>query len=64
MNKKEYDIIANVFYREMIQLSTVKQADQWRDMVSAMANALSTNYPSFNRQMFIKACQESEKGSQ
>lgn len=55
MTKKDYELIAGVFYREMIQLSTRKQADYWRDMVSAMANALERDNPKFNRAKFLKA---------
>lgn len=57
MNQKEYELIAGVYHRAFIQLSTVKQADQWRDMVFEMARMLEDNYPkTFDRAKFLKAC--------
>jgi hypothetical protein len=55
MNQKEYELIAGVFYDAMIQLSTVKQADEWRSLVFKMADALEA-YPSFTRNKFLAAC--------
>jgi len=56
MNQKEYEIIAEVFYRQMLGLTTIKQADQWREMVYAVANKLEENYTSFDRRKFMQAC--------
>ena len=55
MTDKDYGVIANAFYTELIQLNTVKQADWWNGVVSTMANKLSIN-DNFDRVKFIKAC--------
>lgn len=56
MTKSNYEVIANAFYTEMIQLETVKQADWWNDIVSTMANKLEIDNPKFDRVKFINAC--------
>ena len=57
MNQKEYELIAGVFYLAMVQLKTTKEADYWRDLVSAMANKLELTYPkTFDRKKFIAKC--------
>ena len=53
MTQKNYDLIAEVFYLEMVQLNSVKQADYWRGMVSAMANRLESTYDNFDRDKFL-----------
>lgn len=56
MTRHDYETIAEAFSMEMVQLSTVKQADWWRDMVFTMAIKLEKDNKAFDKELFYKNC--------
>lgn len=62
MTNKDYELIAAVFYREFLDLGgdgkpyNIGRADEWRSLVSLMANNLALDSPEFDKGRFMKAC--------
>lgn len=66
MTRKDYELIAGVFYKEFLDLGgdgrqyNMGRADEWRTLAIMMANNLQLNNPRFNKDKFLRACGVSE----
>lgn len=62
MTAKHYSIVAGVFYKEFLDLGgdgrqyNMGKADEWRTLVSLMANNLALHDDKFNKDKFMKEC--------
>lgn len=62
MTKKDYEVIAGVFYKEFLELGgtgkpyNIGRADEWRTLTILMASNLALHNPKFNKTKFLTAC--------
>lgn len=62
MTKKDYELIANVLYKRLLDIGgpatqyNYGVADDWRNIALSMTNALAQANPKFNRSKFLQAC--------
>lgn len=62
MTKKDYELIAGVFYKELLDLGGngnrygIGKADEWRTLALLMAANLALHNPRFDKAKFLTAC--------
>lgn len=62
MTKTDYELVANVFYKELLDLGgsgtkyEIGKVDEWRALVYLMADKFTEDNPKFKKQLFLEAC--------
>ena len=62
MTKKDYELIAGVFFKEFLDLGgngnrySIGKADEWRTLAILMASNLKLDNPRFDKDKFYATC--------